>query len=166
MNHPNITHRVLALDLATVTGWAVVANGIITSGSQDFARYKGAKHKPAEHPGQPFASFRRWLHEKLREEKPAAIVYEEVMRFPYAMQAHSFCGYRALMYEAATIFSLPCYRYSPATIKLFWCGKGNADKERMVAMTRNRCPDVDLTDDNEADALAVLHLHLSTITHL
>lgn len=163
MNHPNTTHRVLALDLATVTGWAVIANGVMTSGSQDFARYKGSKFKPAEHPGQPFASFRRWLHDKIREDKPGALVYEEVMRWMSGSAAHAFGGYRGLMMEAATVFSLPCYPYAPSAIKLYWTGKGTSDKARMVAMTRNRCPEVDLTDDNEADALAILHLHLSTL---
>lgn len=163
MNHPNKKVRVLALDLATVTGHATIANGVITSGSQDFSRYGGSKSRQAEHAGQPFASFRRWLHNKIIEDKPAALVFEEVPRFPYAFQAYVFCGYRAIMLETACIFSLPHFGYGPGQIKKFWTGKGNADKDTMVAETLIRFPAYDLTDHNEADALAILHLHLSTL---
>lgn len=164
MNHANTTARVLALDLATVCGHATLANGILSSGSQDFSRYAGSKSRPREHQGQPFASFRRWLHVKLLEDKPGALVYEEVMRFPYAMQAHCFCGFRAVMLEAACIHTLPCFGYQPNVIKKYWTGKGNADKPAMVRETRLRWPTLDLTDDNEADAIAVLHLHLFTLS--
>lgn len=155
--------RLLALDLATVTGWAVQASGVTTSGSQSFARYGGCKSKPADHTGASFAMFRRWLHETIRTDKPEVIVYEEVMRWMSASSAHAFGGFRALMLEAACIHSLPCVGYKPKQVKKFWTGNGNADKDVMVAETRRRFPDLDLTDDNEADATAILHLHLSTL---
>lgn len=162
----NSLHRILALDLATVCGHATHANGITTSGSQDFTRYTGCKSRPPEHPGASFAMFRRWLHEKLRQDKPGAIVYEEVRRWMSANAAHAFCGYRGIMLEAGCLFTLPCYGYSPTAIKKHWTGKGTADKPAMIAETRRRFPELDLTDDNEADALAILHLHLSTLkTH-
>lgn len=163
MNHPNLTLRVLALDLATVTGHATLANGVITSGSQDFARYAGSKSRPREHSGQPFASFRRWLHTKVLEDKPHAIVYEEVMRWMSASSAHTFGGLRGIMLEACCIHTLPCYPYSVGTIKKHFTGFGNADKADMMTEARRRWPDLDLTDSNEADALAILHLHLSTL---
>ncbi len=164
MNHPNTQARVLALDLATVTGHATLANGIITSGSQDFSRYGGSKSRAPEHNGQPFASFRRWLHSKIIEDKPGALVYEDVMRWMSGSAAKTFGARWGCMLEAGCIFSLPCYGYSPTQIKKFWTGKGTADKDDMVAETLIRFPHYDLTDDNEADSIALLHLHLSTLS--
>lgn len=163
MNHSNTAARVLALDIATTTGWATIANGVITSGSQDFHRRAATKKRMEEHSGQSFASFRRWLHAKVIDDKPCAIVYEEVMRWAGAKAAHAFCGYRGLMLEAGTIFSLPCYPYSVGTVKKTWTGSGNAKKPQMMAECLRRFPGLDLTDENEADALAILHLHLSTV---
>jgi Holliday junction resolvasome RuvABC endonuclease subunit len=65
------------------------------------------------------------------------------------------------MLALAAVHALPCVGYSPSEIKIFWTGKGNADKDTMIAATLIKCPDVDLTDSNEADALAILHLHIS-----
>lgn len=152
--------KILALDLATTTGWALSANGIITSGSQCFARLAATKSRPADHQGEPFAQFHRWLAEKIRTDKPEAIAYEEVMRFPYALQAHSFCGFRGHMLALAAGYGIPCFGYPPTSVKKFWAGKGNADKHEMVAATLVKLPDVDLTDDNQADSLAILHFHL------
>lgn len=42
--------KVLSLDLATCTGWAMLANGVLTSGSEDFHRWLRffiQDHKPA-----------------------------------------------------------------------------------------------------------------------
>jgi Holliday junction resolvasome RuvABC endonuclease subunit len=158
----NTVHpKILALDLATTTGWAMTAAGIVTSGSQCFARLPATKTRPAEHMGEPFAQFHRWLAEKIRTDKPEAIAYEEVMRFPYALQAHSFGGLRGHMLALAAGHGIPCFAYAVTHVKKFWTGKGNADKDDMVAATLLKLPWVDPTDDNECDALAILHLHLS-----
>lgn len=163
MTHPNKAIRCLSLDLATVCGHATIANGIITSGSQDFARYGGSKSRQAEHQGQPYASFRRWLHTKIIEDKPAALVFEEVRRWMSSSSAHAFGAYRGVMLEAGCVFTLPCYGYSPAEIKKFWTGKGTADKAAMVKRTMELFPDLDLTDDNEADAIALLTYHIHSL---
>jgi Holliday junction resolvasome RuvABC endonuclease subunit len=49
--------------------------------------------------------------------------------------------------------------YSPAELKKFATGKGNANKAAMVAAISARYGPV--SDDNEADAIALLHLALS-----
>jgi len=164
MHHTNTTARVLALDLATTTGHALLAAGVISSGSQHFGHKlkKGQPHPPA---GLQFAQFENWLKERIRDDKPAAIAYEEVFRWMSSSAAHVFCAFRGIMLKEAIRAGIPCFAYSPATIKKHWTGNGAAKKELMMETTLMRFPDLDLTDSNEADALAILFLHLSTLKH-
>ncbi len=164
MNHTNTLARVMALDLATVTGWATLANGVITSGSWSFARHHGNKNRAPDHPGAPFAMFRRWLHTKLQEDKPAGIAYEEVMQFKFGLQAHSFCGLRGILFETAAASNLPLYPCHITSVKKFWTGSGKSKKPEMMAETLRRYPELELTDDNESDALALLNFHLDRTT--
>ena len=159
MTHPNTTARVLALDLATTTGFALIGSGIITSGSQYFGTRpkKGQPHPPA---GLQFAQFENWLKNHLRDDKPLEIAYEEVFRWMSSSAAHVFCGLRAIMLKEALRAGIPCFAYSPTTIKKDWTGNGAAKKELMMETTMMRFPDLDLTDSNEADAIAILHTHL------
>lgn len=154
--------RILALDLATVTGHATYGAGVITSGSQDFSRYPGSRSRPADHTGAPFLRFHRWLSLKIAEDKPEAIAYEETGGFykgPHTPRI--MYGLRAVMLAVAAQHGLPCHGYPNMTVKKSWTGKGTADKDAMMAEASRRFPDLELTDSNEADALAVLHLHLS-----
>lgn len=159
MNHPNTTAKVLALDLAQTCGHALIANGIISSGSQCF------KPSPKIHklnPGLAFLNFHRWLRLRISDDKPLTIAFEEVYRWSSSAAAHSFNGFRAIMLEECHVHSIKTVGYSPPSIKKFWTGNGRADKEAMVAHTYMRFPDLQLADDNEADAIAILHLHLAS----
>lgn len=162
MRYP--THfSVLALDLATVAGWALLGGGVVTSGSHSFARYAGSKRRPRDHAGEPYAQFHRWLAEKLKVDKPDSIAYEEVYRWGGFAAAHCFGGYRGQMLALAACYSIPCHGYSPSDIKKHWTGKGRAEKEDMIAVCRERHPDIKIIDSNEADALAILDLHTTRI---
>lgn len=149
-----IGSRVLALDLATTTGWALHASGVLTSGSQCFARYTGSKSRPAEHVGEPFAKFGRWVRERIREDKPAVIVYEEVRRWSGFSAAHCFGGFRGMLFAQAAIAGVRLVGYSPSEVKKFWTGKGNAKKPEMIAATLFRTG-IEAVDDNESDAVAL-----------
>ena len=48
--------------------------------------------------------------------------------------------------------------YSPGEIKKYATGKGNASKDVMLAAARERWRDIDVIDDNHADALWLLDL--------
>jgi Holliday junction resolvasome RuvABC endonuclease subunit len=153
--------RILSLDLATVTGWATHGGGVTTSGSQDFSRYAGCKSRPADHAGAPYERLRRWLVDKIAADKPEMIAYEGAGYFKSAAAAQLCIGFRGVMLSVAAQHGIPLSVYAPSKVKQFWTGKGNADKDAMMAETQRRFPDLELTDSNEADALAVLHLHLS-----
>lgn len=150
-----VSVKTLALDLATTTGHALMAGGVLTSGSACF------KKKPKEPTGVQFIWFEAWLKERFRLDKPENVAFEEVYRWMSSGAAHMFCGFRAILLKECVRAGVPVFGYSPAHIKKFWTGKGTANKDTMIATTLMRFPDLDLADDNEADAIAILHLHLN-----
>ena len=164
MKHENTTAKVLALDLATTTGWADIAHGIIDSGSKSFARKPATKTRTASTPGEPFHLFEVWLNELIRTAKPDIIVYEEVYRWRGASAAHAFGGFRAIFLKTCHCKEIATKGYSPTEIKKFFTGKGTAKKELMIAEAKKRWPDLNLTSDDEVDALAIPHLHLKNTT--
>ena len=63
--------NILALDLATKTGWASKHNNYFCSGVQDFSLQRG------ESPGMKFLRFRRWLEELTVISSCDVIIYEQ-----------------------------------------------------------------------------------------
>lgn len=158
--YPN-DRRVLSIDIGTQTGFAQLANGVLTSGSIGFHRYKGSTTRKADHDGQPYLSMHKWLRNLISQDRPDCIVYEEVYRWMSADAAQTFGAYRGQILLLAANYGLPCYGYAPAQIKKFWTGTGTADKQAMRAAMVRKLPALrSLMDDNEVDAVAILHLHL------
>jgi len=160
MNYPTHT-KVLALDLGTTTGFALLASGIVYSGSEDFTRYKGCKSKAADHIGQTILDFHKWLREEIQNNRPDCLAYESVYRWSSSDAAKTYGALRGILLLNAAAYRLPVFGYSPTHIKKYWTGKGNADKSAMVKVTKTRFPDLTTSDDNECDAIALLHLHLN-----
>ena len=146
----------LALDLGTTTGWALRApDGLITSGTVSFrpSRYDGG--------GMRYLRFTNWLTELDQLSGPiAAIWYEEVRRHVGTDAAHVYGGLMATLTAWAELRGVPYQGVPVGTIKIHATGKGNAPKPAMVAAARAR--GFNPTDDNEADALAILHWALET----
>jgi Holliday junction resolvasome RuvABC endonuclease subunit len=153
--------RVLAIDIGTQTGFAQLANGILTSGSVGFHRYKGSQTVKADHDGQPYLSMHKWLRNLISQDRPDCLVYEEVFRWMSADAARTFGAYRGQILLLAAHYDIPCHGYAPAQIKKYWTGRGTADKAAMRAAMLQRLPAMkQARDDNEVDAVAILHLHL------
>ena len=146
----------LALDLGTTTGGALRgADGLIVNGTASFrpGRYDGG--------GMRFLRFTNWLTEIDRLSGPiAAIWFEEVRRHAGTDAAHVYGGLMATLTAWAELRGVPYAGVPVGTIKRHATGKGNADKAAMVAAMRARghAP----TDDNEADAIALLHWAIET----
>lgn len=146
-----MTATILALDLGTTSGWALRdRTGRITSGSQSFKpqRFEGG--------GMRFLRFKRWLTElKAHAEGIDALVFEEVRRHVSTDAAHAYGGFLATLTAWCEHHGIPYQGVPVGTIKKHVTGKGNASKDEMMAAVRARgyLP----TDDNEADALALLH---------
>lgn len=137
---------ILALDLGTKTGWATKSDAGIRSGMQMFAnnRFSGG--------GMRYLKFEKWL-----SELPIAdmVVYEEVRRHRGTDAAHVYGGLMAVLTAYCEKNRIPYTGVPVGTIKRFWTGKGNANKNAMITEGRKRGFKTD--DDNEMDALALLH---------
>jgi hypothetical protein len=153
---PAAMPTILALDLGTTTGWAVRAlDGLITSGTVSFrpSRYDGG--------GMRYLRFTNWLTELDQLSGPiAAIWYEEVRRHVGTDAAHVYGGLMATLTAWAELRGVPYQGVPVGTVKRHVTGKGNAAKEEMIAAARAR--GFRPSDDNEADALAILHWAIET----
>ena len=148
---PTITRgAMLALDLGTSTGWALQAgDDFITSGTVSL------KHTRFDGGGMRFLRFRRWLEQLDIDAGPIEVIhFEEVRRHVGTDAAHVYGGLLAVL-TAWCEEHLVAYQGVPVgTIKQFMTGKGNADKAAVIAAVQAKgfAP----TDDNEADAIAIL----------
>ncbi|MBS7790277.1 hypothetical protein KTR66_09735 [Roseococcus sp. SDR] len=142
---------VLAIDLGTTTGWALQAGGVITSGTVRFkpSRFEGG--------GMRFLRFRSWLAElNSHSGGLGRIAFEEVRAHAGTDAAHIYGGFLAHLSAWAEEHGVPYQGVGVAEIKRFSTGKGNAPKDAVVAAMRTR--GFTPTDDNEADAIALLLL--------
>lgn len=141
----------LALDLGTKTGWASYNDGRINSGMVNF---KPGKY---ENTNARYNKFDKWLSSI--EPKPEFIVYEAVRKHVATDAAHVYGGFMALTIRWCDDMVIGCDGVDVGTIKKFWTGKGNSNKSAMIHEGHKRGY-VDVEDDNEMDALAILHYWL------
>ena len=146
----------LALDLGTTTGWALrQSDGSLTSGTECFRpqRFEGG--------GMRFLRFKRWLNEvRSACHSINAVYFEEVRRHAGVDAAHAYGGFMGHLTAWCEHHDIPYQGVPVGTIKKHATGKGNAGKDEMIAAARLRghAP----KDDNEADALALLHWAIET----
>lgn len=146
---------ILALDLATTTGWAH-SGPPITSGTIFF---KGSRHEGG---GMRFLRFRQWLCQMLDILGGVqAVYYEEVRRHLSTDAAHIHGGLLAVLQAECELRRIPYAGIPVGTIKKHTTGKGNATKADIIAaiIERGHRP----ADDNEADALALLYTAKETL---
>jgi Holliday junction resolvasome RuvABC endonuclease subunit len=145
--------NILALDLGTRTGYAILKDEHITIGTKKLLHDKNAS-------GVRFLYFRRWLTEMIETHNIYNVFFERVYRHKGTEAAHI---YGAFMYVLAMVceeLKIRCVGLNVGTIKKFATGKGNATKEEMIAAAKLR--GFDPQTDDEADALAILFLALKT----
>jgi len=141
---------VLALDLGTITGWALRDEaGVITSGTASFRpdRFSGG--------GMRYLRFKRWLTEIKNAAGTIDAVYlEEVRRHAGTSAAQIYGGFLGQITAWCEHHGIPYQGVPVGTIKRHVTGKGNAPKQAVIAAVRTR--GFDPADDNEADAIALL----------
>lgn len=147
--------RILGLDLATATGWAISDGRKISSGVVRFPVKRG------ESPGMRFLRFRKWLkgmcvHSGDEGTQSAVfdlICYEE----PHLRGAGPtavLVGLVAHVQEIAAAYGIEHTHVHSGTLKKWATGHGKASKEDM----KRRASDLalrDIEDDNEADAILI-----------
>ncbi|WP_425384985.1 crossover junction endodeoxyribonuclease RuvC [Wolbachia endosymbiont (group A) of Sturmia bella] len=136
----------LTLDLGKQTGWAILTDGVIESGSKSFhgSRFSGG--------GMHFLNFRNWLN-SLKYEF-TAVYFEEVRRHLGTDAAHCYGGFLAVLSAWCEENHIPYQGVNVKTIKRFITGKGNASKSEVIEAVKEKggLP----KDDNESDALALM----------
>lgn len=143
----------LALDLGTTLGFAAESNGSIISGSISFkpGKFDGGGMRPLK--------FRRWL-EQLHDATPIKeVVFEAVRRHRGTDAAHIYGALMGVLTMWCEDKGIPYEGVTVQAIKKFATGKGNADKDMVIQAVREKWG-FKPKDDNEADALALLHLRL------
>ena len=141
---------ILALDLGTITGWALRGHdGLITSGTASFrpGRFDGG--------GMRYLRFTNWLTELDRLSGPIVTIwFEEVRRHAGTDASHIYGGLMASLTSWGELRGVPYEGVPVGTIKRHATGKGNANKQAMIDAARAR--GFSPADDNEADAIAIL----------
>lgn len=144
---------ILALDLGTTTGWALRDQaGSITHGFVSFKpqRFEGG--------GMRFLRFKRWLTEikATNEHGIDAVYFEEVRRHLGVDAAHVYGGLMATLTSWCEHHQIPYEGVPVGTIKRHISGKGNASKHEVIKAVGEL--GFHVSDDNEADAIALLNL--------
>lgn len=144
--------NIIAIDIGTTTGWARAGrDGHVHSGSQSFAPRR------TEMAGQRWLKFRAFLNEQRQAGgEVSAVYYEDVKQHAGTLAAHVYGGFLACLEMWCAANNVPLRPVGVGVVKKHWTGKGNADKEAMIATARAR--GFRPVDSNEADALAILSL--------
>lgn len=154
---------ILGLDLGTHTGWAIYRDGKITeSGVADFSLKRG------DSPGLRYYKMSRWLCERMLFFYDTSPDAEEKVLVGYE-QPHMRGGAATeILYGMVAIVQGMCARpvlikagikcdhtaVHTGTLKKFITGTGRASKEHVIEAVNKRVKKT-ITDDNEADAIAV-----------
>lgn len=152
-----VNGKILTLDLAAQTGFAVGAPGAVprfgthkfTSTGDNFGRHQ--------------ANARAWLTSLIFEEDPVLIGYEQPSIFGITTPATviKLCSYASTLEELCLHenLNIPVRQINPSNLKKFFTGNGKAKKPDMVAQARRFGFKVD--NDDEADAVAMWFLMAS-----
>lgn len=147
-------HGILALDLATKTGWASWAPGrLLASGTMQLP-------KTGEDVGLFLDSYLKWLETTIEECAPKWIVFEA----PILPKQTRLATLRKL-YGLANITELvarwrgvDCSEVNISTVRKHFCDRGTGPRDQMKRLVMDACRDRgwEPVDDNAADALAIL----------
>lgn len=112
--------------------------------------------------GPCLAGVRTWLTDLVVMVRPKRATYETPLIIPGRSPATMrmlicICGIAELVFHDAGI---PLYERSVQTVRLHFCGSGRADKTDVQAQCRRL--GWKFGNDDEADALAVLHYQMAT----
>lgn len=152
---PGVNVCILALDLGTKTGYALRRrDGSTRHGTEVFTPRKSWSE------GQKWARYRAWLAGVINDEKVHRVVYEQVIRHevkgrPVWDAAHAYGAFEAITHMVCDGFNIQAHGVNLSTVKKSFTGSGRAKKEDVMLQAKAR--GFKVVDDNNADALAILH---------
>jgi len=150
------TKTILVIDIGNKLGWAVIRGGSVFSGSKDFAP------REYDHPGRRWQRVANWFVEitslifKLpSDNKRIDELWFESQQGLKGPALNVYFCIKCLIEKFCYQHDIKIDSVHNATIKKHATGSGKADKDMMKAAARER--GYNPTDDNEADALCLLH---------
>ena len=145
----------ITLDLGTTLGVCISHKNEVDSYSLPLCKSKSDPHVR-------FKSFERHLKQIiLKNPELKTVIYEKVYGHKSSQAAHIYGGFEALLLIWATDNNIKVRHYGVCQIKKAFTGSGKATKEQMKRKAEEIYYEV--ADDNEADALAIMHLYLSEL---
>ena len=145
------------MDTAARVGWSTLENGILECGMQHFQPPKvGRKTKEDEHIGVQFSRFEIWFWRKLEALDPDIVFYEEPAGGIGGNTALKCIGWKVLMMACCARKGIPMLGVHSGTLKKYATGSGKAEKEDMIHAVNAKFKDLDIKDDNTADAVHIL----------
>jgi Holliday junction resolvasome RuvABC endonuclease subunit len=153
--------RILALDLATQTGWAMWDGLHLDSGTVSF------KTKTSDSPGVKYMLFNSWLDKMIKTQQPDIIVYEMPHLRGHA-SSQLLLGFVTRVHEACVRDGrdIEHREYHSGSIKKFACGHGKSSKDAMIDRAWELYPEQGIKDDNQADALHICALAAYELTNV
>lgn len=143
---------ILALDPAGMTGYC----------DKDKSGVFDCRPKGKEDSADRIIKFRTWLREYLQGSDTEMIVYEKPGGRNYsALRSHSHLEC-VIMAECADR-GLGYLGFSAPEIKKYATGNGNANKAAMMAAASAKWPEIEIIDDNHADALWIYDYALTKL---
>jgi hypothetical protein len=155
--------NILALDLATVTGWALRENGRLDWGEERFDPRKGESH------GMRFLRFNRWLDDvTIRRRSPGGLTVHELRVGALAVErpipfhkgvaaSELLFGLYAMVQEFSERMKVELMVVPPSELKKLATGSGNASKDLVNARAVQRLDEMHVPHGvigfNASDAL-------------
>ena len=143
--------KIIGLDCATRTGWAVLESDgmtheLLSSGWEEFR-----SRKKRIQAGELYAAFGTFLDELIRDEMPAALAYE----MPHQRGGEAtrkLINLTGRVEELGYQHDIPVYSIHSGTIKRLATGNGHACKDEMI-LAASRIAGHQIKSDDEADAI-------------
>lgn len=152
--------KILALDQATVTGWAVASDEgrVVDSGVWKLADPR----RTGESRGMRYVRFRAFLRQTLDAHPDIGLVVHEQTLLRGGAATEIANGLKALILEAAAERGLDVTCVHTAELKRFATGSGRAEKPEMMEACLSRFGIMPI-DDNHADAVLIAFWALSSV---
>jgi Holliday junction resolvasome RuvABC endonuclease subunit len=151
---------ILALDTATVTGWALVSTtGATRHGRADFSAHRGNL-------GALLSAFDMWLSDHITTTRPRFVFLEEP--FFRGKGTRTTFALAGLVHLIAHRRELPCLELHNATIKKYARDHGGAATDGGKSATLSACAAWGFhpADDNAADAIVLARWAWDNREHL
>jgi len=149
---------ILGIDPGSNAGWAVrYEDGRYDSGVWELQPQRTRRFDGG---GMRYVRFKKYLAELLDLAKPDQVVFEEVRRHKGVDAAHCYGAIVGHLMAMCEERGIPYTTVRVSDVKKTATGKGNADKEKILAAAREKWPEHEFRSSDEADARFIVEAFL------